>query len=546
MTPDAIEREQKFAPVRFELPELKRTLPALLDHCMATHPDRGLLIADDERITYREAIAQSALLACQLLDAGVGKGTRIGMLFPNDPKFLVVWFAIVRIGAVAVPISTLSTAPELARIARHADLHMLITAERYLSHNYAERLATALDGIAAQRAPFRLPAAPHLREVWIWGANVPAWAKPVDLSRRPETGEDILREIESEVHPSDVVSIIYTSGSTADPKGVVHSHGNFLRQGAKLASTYPYRAGDSVYTPMPFFWVGGLTLTLLNLMHTGCTILCSAKTGGELLDFLERERMAYFFGWPHLARGTAAHPSFAQRDFSFVKGGTMWEALPPEKRPKNHSFGDALGMTETCGSHTLSYVDHVPEFKGSMGPSMPGMQHRIIDTETGRPLPEGERGELQVRGDAALLGMIKRERQDVFDPDGWYGTKDLCSIRGGHLFFHGRVDDMIKSSGANVSPDEVQMALMAIPGVAQAFVSGVPDRQRGSVVGALVVPRPGASLAVEDIRREAAKSLSVYKVPRVVLLMEATKLPMLSSTKVDRRALVRLLSEAAG
>jgi acyl-CoA synthetase (AMP-forming)/AMP-acid ligase II len=546
MTPEAMEREEQFAPVRLDLPDLRRTVPVLLDHCLATHPDRPLLIADDERITYREAIARSAVLARQLLDAGVGKGTRIGMLFPNDPKFLVVWFAITRIGAVAVPVSTLSTAAELRRTARHADLHMLITAEKYLSHNYADRLETALEGITAQRAPFRLAAAPHLREVWIWGERVPAWAKPVDLSREPQTPEDILREIESEVHPGDTVSIIYTSGSTADPKGVIHSHGNFLRQGAKLASTYPYRAGDSVYTPMPFFWVGGLTLTILNLMHTGCTILGSAKTGGELLDFLERERMSFFFGWPHLARGTASHPSFAQRDFSFVKGGTMWEALPPEKRPKNHSFGDALGMTETCGSHTLSYIDHTPEFKGSMGPSMPGMQHRIIDIETGRPLPAGERGELQVRGDAALLGMVKRERHEVFDPDGWYGTKDLCSIRGGHLFFHGRVDDMIKSSGANVSPDEVQMALMAIPGVAQAFVSGVPDAQRGTVVGAVVVPRPGAAVTPEALRQEAAKSLSAYKVPRVIVLLEATKLPMMSSSKVDRRALLRLLTEAHG
>jgi acyl-CoA synthetase (AMP-forming)/AMP-acid ligase II len=173
------------------------------------------------------------------------------------------------------------------------------------------------------------------------------------------------------------------------------------------------------------------------------------------------------------------------------------------------------------------------------------MEHRIVDPDSGAVLPEGDQGELQVRGDALTVGLVKRERADVFTADGWYGTGDLCSIRKGYLFFHGRIDDMIKASGANVSPREVEAVLASIPGVAQAMVTGVTDRQRWNVVGALIVPKPGAALDEKFVRSEAAKRLSSYKVPRVVIVMEAAKLPLLSSTKIDRRRLVAMLAAEA-
>ncbi len=140
--------------------------------------------------------------------------------------------------------------------------------------------------------------------------------------------------------------------------------------------------------------------------------------------------------------------------------------------------------------------------------------------------------------------LVKRERSETFDEGGWYATGDLCSFREGHLFFHGRVDDMIKTAGANVSPREVEAVLMAQPGVAQASVSSVPDADKGAVVGAIVVPKPGETLDPAKLREAAAKVLSVYKVPKVFVIMEAAKLPMMSSSKLDRRALLKILADA--
>jgi acyl-CoA synthetase (AMP-forming)/AMP-acid ligase II len=298
-----------------------------------------------------------------------------------------------------------------------------------------------------------------------------------------------------------------------------------------------------VFAQLPYFWIGGLTTTLLNAMYTGATLLGTGASGTALLDFLERERVSYIIGWPHTLRGMAADPSFPKRDFSAMRGGGLVEALPAEKRPKNQIFGNSLGMTESCASHTVSMPDYPDSLAGTLGPPMPGIEHRILGLD-GKEAAPGEVGELLLRGDTMMLGMVKRERADVFDADGWYRAGDLCSMRDGHLFFHGRIDDLIKTAGSNVSPREVEQVLMALPGIATANVSAVPDAARGSVVGAILVPRPGVTLDPEAIRREAAKTLASYKVPRVLLILEAAAIPMMSSGKPDRRALLRMLTDA--
>jgi acyl-CoA synthetase (AMP-forming)/AMP-acid ligase II len=529
-----------------KMPEVEATAPALLQYWARATPQAEFLVFDDGRATYADVEKRSAVLARQLLAAGVGKGTRIGVMIPNSVAFVVTWFAIVRIGAAAVTISTLSTPAEIAKIARHSDIHMLFAAERYLHHDYIARAAEAFEGITAGRAPHRLEQAPYLREVWFWSDSAPAWARRVDLAAEPAMSAAMLTAAEREVSPSDVVSIIYTSGSTAEPKGVIHTHGNFIRQSRKLCAIYPYQNGDRLFASAPLFWVGGLTVALLNIMQVGGTLLGSGRTGAALLDFIQQERVNYFTGWPHLGRALAADPSFAGRTFPHLRGGSLDDALPPEKRVRHGNwFGNSLGMTETCGPHTIYRFEHPPGHELSNGTFMPGMQHRIIDADSGAEQPEGGMGELQVRGDALTVGMVKRERADVFTPDGWYRTGDLCSIRGGYLYFHGRVDDMIKSAGANVSPREVEAVLATLPGVAQAMVTGVADPKRGTVVGALLVPKAGAVIDREAVRSAAATQLSAYKVPRVMLVMEASRLPLLSSTKVDRRKLIAMLAEEA-
>jgi len=531
-----------------KVPSVEATIPSLLAYCAAHFAERELLVFNEERLTYGKLVEQSAALACHLLAAGVGKGSRVGMLFPNSPRFLVTWFAIARIGAVAVPISTLSSGPELLRILRHADVHLLIAADRYLNHDYLGRLGDAIPALAEQRGRLCIAAVPYLRAAWIWGERVPTWASGVDLEvREPGFDQALLGTVEAEVVPGDPVSIIYTSGSTAEPKGVIHSHGNFMREAAKLVacSFPPFIPEDRVFTQMPFFWVGGLTMNLLNLMHSGATCVGSSSSGAALLDFLQRERVSYMVSWPHLARALAAEPSFAERRFPAMRAGNLYEALPPERRPRDPGLvGTALGMTETCGPHRAEVRELPESLRGSFGLEVPGMQYRIVDPETRVDVEPGQVGILLVRGDTLMLGLVKREAAQVFDADGWYRTGDAVSVREGHMFFHGRADDLIKTAGANVSPAEVEEVLRQVPGVVQAFVFSIPDPRRGAVVGAVVVVTAERDPDVATLRDHAARVLSSYKVPRAWKILQPSELPMASSGKADRKRLRQLLEDA--
>lgn len=453
------------------LPDIEPRIPALLELFATDYAQREVLVLDERRFSYGELERKSALLARQLLDAGITKGCRVGVLLPSDEFFLISWFAITRIGAVAVSLSTLLTAVEIRKIIRHADLHMLVSAQHYLRHDYAQRLEEALPDIAGQRIPYRLTDAPHLRAVWFWddGAPVASWAAKVDLSRAPDGEPALLAAVESDVQSCEPAGIIYTSGSTAEPKGVIHSQGNFVRQAMKLAACAGYLSDERVYSPLPFFWVGGLVTTAMCVMSVGGTLLATSKSGPELLDFLARERATSVLLWPHMLRALAEIPGFAERDWSAMRNGFLYEALPADKRPADPTLMSIpLGMTETTGPYTVQQRFLTEDQRGSVGPLMRGIEGRLVDPETGKVIAtwldgdtsadsDGQIGVMHLRGDTLMLGMVKRERADVFTPDSWYVTGDLCSFRRGHLHFHGRADDLIKTAGANVSPREVEI-----------------------------------------------------------------------------------------
>ncbi|MCW2622549.1 MAG: hypothetical protein JWL64_2151, partial [Frankiales bacterium] len=292
-------------------PRQVTTVGELLARAATAAPQGEVIVLDDTRLTYRELLDRSAVLARQLLAGGVGKGGRVGLLMPNDERFVVALFALARIGAVTVPLSTFATAPELARTVRHADLQLVISADSFLSHDYVARWEQALPGLAAG-APQQLVTAPFLRDLWISGESVPGWARRLEDPAAQAVSAEVLAAAEGEVDASDPVVIIYTSGSTSEPKGVVHSHSGLVRQAAKQATSRGLCAQDRLFSPMPFFWVGGLTVVLLAGVHAQATVLLSGcQDPDDVLAFLERERATWYVGWPHGARALEAAPSFA-------------------------------------------------------------------------------------------------------------------------------------------------------------------------------------------------------------------------------------------
>lgn len=533
------------------------TVPAWLRGLAARHGPRELIVAEGRRLSYAEAEAASARLARGLLAAGAGKGTRVGLCFPNGPEWVVGWLAAARIGAIVVPINTFFQARELAWQLRHADVSILLTAARLLGNDYLARLEEAAPELANARAgALRLPSLPYLRAVYAWGGTDRPWARSGErLAEGPDdpaVDDAFLAAVEAQVAPADPMLILYSSGSTGDPKGAVHGHGSVLRHSLALARVRGVRPDDRIWSPMPFFWVGGLVFALLGAMHHGACLLAEERFDpGRTLAMLEAERATAAVGWPHFGKALIEHPDHPRRDLSALRAGNLPGLLPPEVCPADPELRpNGLGMTETCGPHTYTGERPMPEaLRGAFGTAIGGYEHRIVDPDSGAVLERGASGEICVRGPALMQGLYKREREQVFDRDGFYHTGDLGRFTpDGMLYFEGRRGEMIKTGGANVTPSEVESVLAGLPEVREAFVVGVADARRGEAVAAVVVPEAGAVLEADAVRAHARAQLAAYKVPRHLVVAAHDELPFTATGKIDKRRLREWLEErlAAG
>jgi len=551
-----------------EIPVLdfKATVPAFLRRQVSLHGQRDFVVTADSRLGYLEAERESARLARGLLAAGLGKGSRVGLLAPNGPAWVVAWLAVARLGALLVPLNTFSKARELGWMLRHADVQLLLCVDSFLGHDYLARLEEAAPSLTAAKNAelLLLPELPMLRRVYAWGAGRRKWLAGTveELAESGDVGEQddgFFSRVEDSVETSDPMLVVYSSGSTADPKGAVHGQGSLLLHAFNLNTFRGLRADDRLYSPMPFFWVGGFVFALLAAMHAGSCLLCEDSfEPGRTLDLLEHEGATFVTGWPHYGKAMADHESFAGRDLSSLRGGNVYDLLPQGVAPEDPELrANSLGMTETGGPHTMydMTVDLPDSLRGSFGCPVPGLEHKLVDPDSGLDLAgtsdrstgeksAGEAGEICVRGYSLMQGLYKQPRDNVFDEAGWYHTGDGGSFNEqGHLFFEGRLGDVIKTGGANVSPREVEVLLEAVDGVKAAHVVGLPDPDRGQTVAAAVLLKQGVELDGEQLLAALRDELSAYKLPRQIFFLGENELPMTDSGKIKKSALAGQLQD---
>ena len=523
----------------------EETVAALLATLAARHGPLTAIRDASAEASFAQLDERSARLAEALLRAGVSKGARVGILMPNGVDYLVALFGALRIGAVAVLISTLARPPELAQMVRTADIDLLLSADGYLRNDYVDLIETALPDLrgAASSARLTLEQAPFLRAVWIWGDRQPGWAHDgrAMVAQPPEPR--LRAAAEHEVRDSDPVLIIFTSGSSAEPKAVVHSQGSVVRQGMALAGLMGgCGPGDRLLSTMPFFWVGGLCTVVLAALCSGTGVLCPADPSMEAtLACLRDGKATHITHWPQQLDLMKDNPEFrallAKMRPAYAHQYELFGLAPPELN------ANSLGMTETLGPHSMSPMGPLaPDKAGSFGLAVGGIERRIIDPETGAELPPGEYGQLCLRGGALMIAMHRKPHRAVFDERGFYRTDDVAMIDAdGHLFFSGRGGDIIKVSGANVSPVEVEGVLRTLPGVKAACVVGLPGTGHDLVLAAAVVPEDGAVVEPEALRIRLKALLSSYKVPRHVVILAEADLPMTASAKIYKPALKELL-----
>jgi len=511
-----------------ELP-FRATVGEALHHAVARWPDHDFVVTPARHMTYAQAEVESRRLARRMLAAGMGKGTRVGLYFPYGQDWVVAWLAASRIGALVMPLATTYRPAEIRKVLRIGDIDTLLTARVVLGHDMQNMLEASVPGLAAAATSrLFLPATPSLRAVWLTGEVGAAWATPLDLTAAPDDAvtDELLRAVEAEVVPADLAQVTYTSGSSADPKGVVHTHGTVVRATAALAALQTADGTPArFFCAFPFFWIGG-TLILGAALQTGATVLVTERFDpAAALDLIEAAQATRVLGWPTLLQAMRDHPSFAGRTLPDIPGLTVGPADLALVGGPVPGIPAHRGMSETVGNI------------GSVG-------YRVVDPDSGLDVPEGEEGELWVRGYGLMHGYYKQERADVFDADGWFHTGDRVFLHDGRAWFVGRTTEMVKSRGANVAPREVELFLEEeFDEVLYAFVLGLPHPELGEQVAAVLVTAHGRALDPDDIARRAREQISSYKVPTRIDVWDEADVPWLGSGKPDKRAIRERLEE---
>ncbi|ARR77096.1 hypothetical protein MOTT12_01432 [Mycobacterium intracellulare subsp. yongonense] len=486
-----------------------------------------MVIDPTSRLSYRELDSTTRELAAVFVEAGVGKGSRVGLIMPNGTRWVQIAVALTRIGAVLVPLSTLLQAGELVAQLRVAAVQFLVSVEEFRGHRYLDDLKAVPES--------EIPA---LQQVWS--------TDQLDSAPASDRARRIIDAMTETVTPADALVIMFTSGSSGSPKGVLHSHGNALGAVQSGLAARCISGETRLYLPMPFFWVGGFGSGILSVLLAGATLVTEELPRPETtLRLLERERVTLFRGWPDQAEALARHAGSVGVDLSALRPGSLEALLPPEQRARPGARATLFGMTEAFGPYCgyPADTDMPATAWGSCGKPFPGMEVRVVDPESGMPVATGTAGMIQIRGPHTLRGICGRRREELFTPDGFYSTGDLGHLdEQGFLFYHGRSDDMFKVSGATVYPSEVERALRTIDGVDHAFVTSVPGAA-GERVGAAVVCND--ALTRDQLHASARKLLSAFKVPTVWLLLDSDDdVPRGGTGKVDVRRLRQMLIDA--
>ncbi|MBT4044134.1 MAG: AMP-binding protein [Rhodospirillaceae bacterium] len=507
-------------------------------------PDDDFVVGMGQRITYRDFDAQVDSMAKGLLGLGVGRGDHVACWLTNSPAWLLTWFACCRIGATVVSINTRYKVSEVEYILAQSDAKVLVAMPEYWNIDYLGMIREMAPGFE-DATPGRMDIAglPELRAVVLWqDVEHPGTMSQSALMTQKHDGVD-LAAAEAAVEVEDPVIIIYTSGTTGQPKGAMHCH-RVLIEGQNIARGMHMEPGDKVLGHMPLYHVAGSVATTIPTMQHGCCLVTMAEWhAGEALDLIERERIAIMGGIPTHFFDLLAQPGVEDRDTHCLKsawigGAPVTPAIARKVKSTLHfeALQAVYGMTETMGMTTLSEFDAPIEVTcENKGKIVGDYEVGVFNPATGIQVPDGEDGEIWVRGYLVMLGYYKNPEAtaEAITPEGWFRTGDLGQIDpDGYLLITGRAKELYIVGGSNAYPAEVERFLEGHPDIYQAVVCGVPDARMGEVGFTFVMPTPGASLSQEDVISHCRGAIADYKVPRYVEIVE--DFPRTSTNKIQR------------
>ena len=523
-------------------------------------PAEALVLRNDDlRLSwsYDELLARSLEVARALVACGIGREGRVGILMTNRPEFLASLFGISLAGGVPVALSTFSTAPELDYMVKASQISVLLFEQQVLKTDFHAMLVGLEPGIAtaapgalnSEHFPFLdrlvslggVPGGSDPLEPRVGGA-VESWSSFLARGSRVSDAQVYARA--DSVVPSDTGGVFFSSGTTSQPKGIVHSQRAFTIQWWRWPQTFCMKPAVRARTGNGFFWSGNVSMVVGSALSTGgAVVLQRFFDAEEALSLMELEKLEFINGRPHQWARLQAASNWASVDLSSLKyiprGEMIWEHTTVDTQ---WDVPMAFGTTETMTVCTGFAADTPAEvYQGSMGAPLPGNVVKMVDQDTGAVVPMGMIGEFCVKGPTLMSGYLGKAPEDCFDAEGYYHTGDGGYIdEMGRFFWSGRLTDMIKTGGANVAPLEVDEVIVKFSGVKRTQTVGVPDKLLGEMVVSCIVPVDGLTLSESEIQAFVKKELASFKVPRRVLFFTDEDYALTGNEKIkttDLRAL---------
>jgi len=499
-----------------------RSLRELLFDNPKIAPERKAILFEGRWRTFAELQARTGAVGAALRQAGIGRGDRVAVLLQNRPEFFETYFAITGIGAIFVPLNWRLHPAEHAALLADAEPKLLIAARAY-EPNF-ERLRQAVPTLERFVVVDDAGSAADSYEAWI----APTHGMPL-----PETAG---------LDGDTDAAILYTSGTTSRPKGVVLTHGNYLADFGHLACVVK-PGQDGVNLQISPLYHAACAHSFFHLASGAATVLIEKFEPGEALRMIEQERVTYFFAAPTALYQMMDHPDFARRDHSSLKTISYGAASISMARLREaaQAFGPILihayGMTETTSHASILLAPDHAGALGSIGKGLGQCEMRVVDP-LGKDCPVGEIGEILVRGPNIMKKGYWRRPDATAEAfrDGWLSTGDLARTdEHGFVYVVDRKKDMVISGGVNIYPREIEEVIAAHPAIAEVAVHGMPDPHWGEALAAAVVLREGKSASVQEIIDFCRNRIGGYKVPKHIKIVNA--LPKTASGKIMKTEL---------
>ncbi|MDL2273351.1 AMP-binding protein [Oscillospiraceae bacterium OttesenSCG-928-G22] len=532
-------------------PLMEITIGDLFDETARRFPNTDALVYPHEgiRFTYAEMAKETDRIAKGLLAIGIEKGSHVAIWATNVPQWVLLMIAAAKIGAVLITVNTNYKQFELEYLLRQSDADAIFLIGGFKDSDYIAHLRGLCPELTtSEPGNLQSDALPILRNVVYLGeeGETPAgmfhWNHVV--ARADEVSDETYESVRRSIHPHDVVNMMYTSGTTGFPKGVMLTHHNLTNNGKCIGDSMKFTEDDRLCIPVPLFHCFGCVLGVMAAISHGTSmIMVETYSPVRVMKAVTAERCTAVHGVPTMFIAMLEHPDFDKYDFSTLRTGIMAGSPCPIQVMRRvvdemnmRDITIVFGQTESSPGMTQSRTDDPLELRvTTVGRLLPHCEGRIVDPETGIECPPNVPGEILTRGYHVMKGYYKMPEatQNAIDKDGWLHTGDIGMVdENGYYKITGRLKDMIIRGGENIYPREIEEFLYTHPQVSDVQVVGVPDEKYGEEVLAYVVLQKGATVTEEEMVDFVKEGMSRHKAPRYVRFIDA--FPMTASGKIQK------------